>query len=72
MVLWSDFLVAGRKRRSGVWHHRCPDFKLVYCGSNGRVPKKEAKHRGRRVKFNVNADEDAAAGRRLEDHQMLG
>jgi len=21
-----------RKRKSGIWHHRVPDYKLVYCG----------------------------------------
>jgi hypothetical protein len=29
------------KRRSGVWHHRVPDFKLVYCGPNERISKEE-------------------------------
>ena len=29
------------KRRSGVWHHRVPDFKLVYCGPTNRNSKKQ-------------------------------
>ena len=29
------------KRRSGVWHHRVPDFKLVYCGPANKNTKKE-------------------------------
>jgi hypothetical protein len=26
-----------RKRKSGDWHHRVPDFKMVYCGSKKHV-----------------------------------
>jgi hypothetical protein len=29
-----------RKPKSGVWHHRVPDFKLVYCGEEGYPEKK--------------------------------
>ena len=29
------------KHRSGVWHHRVPDFKLVYCGPANKKSKKE-------------------------------
>ena len=72
MVMGGDSLMAGRKRRSGVWHHRAPDFKLVYCGPKERVSKKETKLRGRRVKVSVNADEDDAAGKRLEQQKTLG
>ena len=51
--------MVGRKRRSGVWHHRVPDFKLVYCGPNGHVPKKGTKLTiiERSVKVSFNADE---------------
>ena len=31
-----------RKRWSEDWHHRAPDFRLVYCGPKNRV-KEEAK-----------------------------
>ena len=31
----------GRKRKSGMWHHRVPDYKLVYCGRDGDFPEKE-------------------------------
>ena len=31
-----------RKHEWGDWHHRAPDFKLVYCGPKNRV-KEEAK-----------------------------
>jgi len=29
-----------RKRKSGIWHHRAPDFKLVYCGPEEGFPEK--------------------------------
>jgi hypothetical protein len=32
-----------RKRRGTDWHHRVPDFKLVYCGSEKRNQKEETK-----------------------------
>jgi hypothetical protein len=30
-----------KRRRSKDWHHRVPDFKLVYCGPT-KSPKKES------------------------------
>jgi hypothetical protein len=35
-------LMVKRKHKWGDWHHRVPDFKLVYCGPKNRV-KEEAK-----------------------------
>ena len=35
-------LMVKRKHEWGDWHHRVPDFKLVYCGPRNRV-KEEAK-----------------------------
>ena len=63
--------MAGRKRRSGVWHHRVPDFKLVYCGPNGYVPTKGTKPTISMAKVSVNADEDDAVGKRLEQEKTL-
>jgi len=62
-----------RKRRSGVWYHRCPDFKLVYCGPKYSIPKKELKYtsRGKRLKVSVIADEDDITDRRLEEEKSL-
>ena len=31
------------KRRGTEWHHRVPDFKLVYCGSETKNQKEETK-----------------------------
>ena len=33
-----------QKRKSGVWHHRVPDYKLVYCGRDADFPEKELKN----------------------------
>ena len=30
-----------RKRKSGNWHHRVPDYKLVYCGKEESFPEKK-------------------------------
>jgi hypothetical protein len=32
-----------RKRKSGFWNHRVPDFKLVFCGQDKYIPRKETK-----------------------------
>jgi hypothetical protein len=29
-----------QKRKSGLWHHRVPDYKLVYCGEKEGFPEK--------------------------------
>jgi hypothetical protein len=44
-----------RKHRNGDWHHRVPDFKMVYCG-----PKK------RMVEASIATDEDVAAVNKLK------
>ena len=44
------------KRRNGVWHHRVPDFKLVYCGSN---------------KISIIKDENKKAGTILQPEKRL-
>jgi hypothetical protein len=63
-----------RKRRSGVWHHRVPDFKLVYCGPNSWVSKEELEFsfRGERLKISIIEDEDDDAGAILEQEKRLG
>ena len=30
-----------QKRKSGLWHHRVPDYKLVYCGEKEGFPEKK-------------------------------
>jgi hypothetical protein len=32
-----------KKRRKKDWHHRVPDFKLVYCGTRKRMKEEEPK-----------------------------
>jgi hypothetical protein len=49
-----------RKRgRSEDWHHRVPDFKLVYCGPT-KSPTEESKHvtRERKVTISMATERD--------------
>ena len=46
-----------RKSKTGVWHHRVPDFQLVYCGAKtqGEVvkagsPKRKENANKKRIK----------------------
>ena len=51
-----ECLMVRRKREDELeWHHRVPDFKLVYCGPKKEVAKKEA-HRKRSVLVSVIED----------------
>ena len=73
MLLWEDSLMVRRKRRSGFWHHRVPDFKLVYCGPNDRLSKKELEFtfRGKRLKISIIADENDDTDRRVIQEKRL-
>ena len=57
-----------RKRWSKDWHHRVPDFKLVYCGPKKSAPKEETKHdhKTKIVEVPVATDRDGAVVRKLE------
>jgi hypothetical protein len=40
-----------KTRRNKDWHHRVPDFKLVYCGTKKRMKEEEPKEmRKKRLK----------------------
>ena len=56
-------LMKRRKRRGEDWHHRVPDFKMVYCGSKKRI-KEEPKqpHEKRMVEVPVATDKDGMVG----------
>jgi len=46
--IWGVSLMAKKTRRNKEWHHRIPDFKLVYCGTKKRIkekPKEQHKKR---------------------------
>ena len=58
----------GRKRKSGIWHHRVPDFKLVYCGPEENFPEKETKFAIRREVSEI-TDEHDSADSRLEQNK---
>ena len=61
------------KRRSGVWHHRVPDFKLVYCGPGNRDSKKELDFTSKEIwlKISIIEDEDDKANMILEQDKTL-
>ena len=57
-----------RKRKSGVWHHRVPDFKLVYCGPEEIFTEKATK-RAIRKEVSVISEEDDLTQNRLEQQK---
>ena len=61
------------KRRSGVWHHRVPDFKLVYCGPNERISKEEYEFTFKEEKSKISfiEDEGNKTGTILEQEKTL-
>jgi hypothetical protein len=50
-----------KRKRSKDWHHRVPDFKLVYCGPpKKRTPKENSGHatRERRIAVSMATDRE--------------
>ena len=68
IVFWGDFLMVRRYRKSGVWHHRVPDFKLVYCGQDNYISRKETRLaiNERKGKLSAIVDDKPVAGNRSE------
>ena len=52
-----------RKRKSGIWHHRVPDFKLVYCGPEEGCPEKVTKLAIRKEVSEISDEHDSAESR---------
>jgi hypothetical protein len=50
-------MVRRKRRRSKFWHHRVPDFKLVYCGPE-KSPKEESEHAARQRRIRVSEVDD--------------
>jgi len=71
IVFWGNFLIVRRYRKSGVWHHRVPDFKLVYCGHDNYIPRKETRLaiNERKGKLSAIVDDEPVAGSRLEQQK---
>jgi len=57
-----------RKRWKRDWHHRAPDFKLVYCGSKKHGYRNETEQTGKRrmIEVSVATDRDGAVVEKLE------
>jgi hypothetical protein len=51
-----------RKHRSGDWHHRVPDFKMVYCGSKKRIKEAKQPLEKRIVEVSVTTDKNGMVG----------
>ena len=66
--MWGVLLMGRRNHRNNDWHHRVPDFKLVYCGPKKSPSEEENKHvpEKRMVKVSVTTDIDGAAVNKLE------
>ena len=56
-------MMGGRKHKSGVWHHRVPDFKLVYCGPEEIFPEKEKKLAIRKEVTEISDEHNSADSR---------
>ena len=52
-----------RKRKSGIWHHRVPDFKLVYCGSEENFPEKTKELTIRKEVSETESEQDSTHNR---------
>ena len=58
------------KGRPKDWHHRVPDFKLVYCGPP--KPRKETQHAHRkRLAVSVLAEENSVATKKSEKRKQM-
>jgi len=57
-----------RKRWKKYWHHRAPDFKLVYCGPKKSIPKEETRQTEKRriVEVSIVTDRNGMAFSKLE------
>ena len=60
-----------QKRKSGIWHHRAPDYKLVYCGRpKENFPEKTTKLASRKEISLIN-DEQNSADRRTQQPKKI-
>jgi len=62
-----------RRRWKRDWHHRVPDFRLVYCGPKKSVTKEETgqKRKRRIVEASVTTDEKSIAVSKLEREKYI-
>ena len=56
----------GGRKRSKDWHHRVPDFKLVYCGQKKSFRKEAETSDRRRFQVSVTSDEKDVVEREAE------
>ena len=66
------YWLTGRQKRKRVdWHHRVPDFQLVYCGPKKSSPEEETKkvHRKKTVVVSVKANKKLERPKQTETVQ---
>ena len=56
-----------KKRKSGIWHHRVPDFQLVYCGSQHYVQPKVKKLEKKLVNVSVFSSNSEVSDKKVEE-----
>ena len=56
-----------RKRKGGMWHHRVPDFQLVYCGSQDYVQPKTKRLEKKLVKVSVFSSNNELSDKKVEE-----
>ena len=66
-------MLMGRQKQSKDWHHRVPDFKLVYCGTKKRDSQKKTSNinENKKIMTSFIADEEDKADSRLEKQKNL-
>ena len=45
--------MVNKKNKNKFWHHRVPDFQLVYCGPEEYAPRKETRFFAKEKVINV-------------------
>jgi alpha-D-ribose 1-methylphosphonate 5-triphosphate synthase subunit PhnI len=62
----------GGQKRSKDWHHRVPDFKLVYCGTKREALKRETKLTQDVVAVSTTIKGDSVVGKELKRQRQNG
>ena len=60
--------MVNRKNKNRFWHHRVPDFQLVYCGPEEHAPKKVTRLYAKEKVVNVSLVSDTP--NRLSDKSL--
>ena len=66
-------MMGRRNDWEGEWHHRAPDYKLVYCGPKESSQEEEIVHyqKKRRAKIYVETDKDITLAKKMKRSKQL-